>query len=976
MNAVGTAIKVAGTAIIGAFVAGGTAALASGKVIEQYRLSLTTLMGSSKAAGEAVASALNLAAKTPFTDDQLLAATVALTKFGQDAKTVLPQVANMAAATNGDVGQAAEAYGRFLLGQTKALASFGITKAQVLAEGAKTEQGIEIANQKGQIVNQAAFNTALLSLMDKRFKAGAELQANSLAGLIKGMKDTGEDILRTIAGFSDDGTVRAGSMFDFFKQEITAVLAKVEEWKANGSLQEWADNVGKAISIFFTDVKIVFNWLVDIATWIARNWQAIVPVIAGVVGAFVAFKAVTIYVDVAAVAVKLFGAAVAGTLGPLGWITAAVAALAAGIAYLIGKQQQENALLNPSLVGAASVEHIKALRAAMAEYDAVTEKTGSQMLEKDQAGYYASRVAGHQKYVNDIKEQNDLLAKAALDSRNATSKAVEDGYAKTVADAAAAAKSQVALDADLANKILDLTQTKLQSALRAIDVEAAKKLADGKNEVQVAEWVRVSKIAAYKEAADASAKLTEAATKKTSEEAAKILGINADLNDQLYKLRHTTIENQIYDLAKVRDAAIAAGGSKLAADKVYVLASKKVYADAAAAQLIADKEAADKALQAKKDAEDKYLSAVADYTSKQQDVRSSLARTIINNYGRQEDVAITALEKERDTAIDTINDQIDARNRQLETTLDNISKEKDAALGIFDVQISALEATHAAAQRAETLAGLRADIATAKLAVETAETPEDKERATKDLLRAQKALDKELANEAYNDKLDSLRQQKAAASDFWDAQTKAAQTVAESDLQILKDQVTATQKSYDDRIGSVKSYYADLMLQRNADAEAEKVLASNTQAEILAMLEGRLGDWKALGAEISDAMFGDALAAKAALLALGATNVPGTSAPISPTWNQGAGQAGYGTFPIIQHGTGGYFTTPHIAAIAEAGPEFIVPQSQASAFAGRMGGMPVNVTYNINGASDIPAIRLELQHHDKELLGMLRGGRW
>jgi hypothetical protein len=53
-----------------------------------------------------------------------------------------------------------------------------------------------------------------------------------------------------------------------------------------------------------------------------------------------------------------------------------------------------------------------------------------------------------------------------------------------------------------------------------------------------------------------------------------------------------------------------------------------------------------------------------------------------------------------------------------------------------------------------------------------------------------------------------------------------------------------------------------------------------------------------------------------------------------------------------------------------------VPQSQASAFAARMGSMPVNVTYNINGASDIPAIRLELQHHDKELLGMLRGGRW
>jgi hypothetical protein len=918
MNAVGTAIKVVGTAIIGAFVAGGTAALASGKVIEQYRLSLTTLMGSSKAAGEAVASALNLAAKTPFTDDQLLAATVALEKFGQDAKTVLPQVANMAAATNGDVGQAAEAYGRFLLGQTKALASFGITKAQVLTEGAKTEQGIEIANQKGQIVNQAAFNTALLSLMDKRFKAGAELQANSLAGLIKGMKDTGEDILRTIAGFSDDGTIRAGSLFDFFKQGITEVLAKIEEWKANGSLQEWADNVGKAIMVFFTNAKIVFLWLVDIATWIARNWEAIIPVVGAVVGAFVAFKAVTIYVDVAAVAVKLFGAAVAGTLGPLGWIMAAVAALSAVVVIATEKWSAYNAVMNPKLTTASSTANIQALKAELAQFDKITKQNSATMVAdghstQDQiTAYEAARAADRLVIAKKLQENIDGVNGAA---RNKQATAQTDAIAeqKRKADAAATA------------------------------IAAAEKQG------------RDAKTAAEKTAADKALKAAQAL-------AAEVLKTNTDLDDQLYKLSHTLVEGQIYDLAKARDAAIASGGSKLTADKVYVLAAKKVYADAAAAQLIADNEAADKALQAKKDAEDKYLSALADYTSKQQDVRSTLARTIIDNYGRQEDAAVSALESERDTAIDTINDQIDARNRQLETTLDNISKEKDAALGIFDVQISALEAAHAAAQRAETLAGLQANVTAAT-------TPEER-------LRAQKALDKELADEAYNDKLDSLRAQKAAASDFWDAQTKAAQTVAESDLQILKDQVTATQKSYDDRIASVKSYYADLMLQRNADAEAEKLLASSTQAEILAMLEGRLGDWKALGAQISDAMFGDALAAKAALLALGATNVPGTSAPISPTWNQGAGQAGYGTFPIIQHATGGYFTTPHIAAIAEAGPEFIVPQSQASAFAARMGSMPVNVTYNINGASDIPAIRLELQHHDKELLGMLRGGRW
>jgi hypothetical protein len=954
-DAIGRAIKVVGTAIIGAFVAGGTAALASGQIIEKYRMSLTTLMGSSKAAGEAVASALNLASKTPFSDDQLLAATVALTKFGQDAKTVLPQVADMAAATNGDVEAAAAAFGGFLQGRVKALASYGITKAAVLAEGAATEQGIQIANQKGTIINEAAYSAALLSLMDKRFKAGAELQATSLGGLIKGMKDTGEDILRTIAGFADDGTVRAGSLFDFVKQGITAVLAKVEEWKANGSLQRWATDVGNAIMVFFNGAKTVFEWLVNIADFIGQHWQPLVAIIGGVVGAFLAFKGVETYVTLAATAIKLFGSAASiAALGPIALIIGAVATLAAGVVYLIEKLNQERALLN-----SLTME-------GMAEYDRVTNVTGTQMTDagQDPTAWYASRVAGHQKYVDAIKQQNDQLARDALASRNATSAAYakeqQDEYAKTVATNAAT----VALDTALANDIYKLTHTKLLNDLYVIDTKAKADLAAGKNEVQVAEWVKVSKIAAYKEAADASAKLTEAATKKTAEEAVKILGINADLNDQIYKLSHTTVEGQIYDLAKARDAAIAAGGSKLAAEKVYALEVAKVEKEAADKVAAAWETANDKQVQDVKDTYDEYIAALASYADKQKDVQGALTQAIIDNYGVQEDAAVSALEKERDTAIDTINDQIDARNRQLETTLGNISKEKDAWMSFYDKDISELQATHAAEQRVETLAGLRGDIATATLAVQTAETPEDKARADKDLLRAQKALNKELADEAYNDKLDSLRKLKATASDFWDAQTETAKTVAKSDIDTLKDQASAVDKQYNDpetgMIASAKKFFGNLMLERNADAEAEKLLAGTTQGEIISMLRGRLGEWAQLGTQIGDSLYSGLQGAIAALNTSITATLP--TAPISE---------GGGGISLKAHAAGGYFTTSHIAVIAENGPEWVVPQSRVPEFVGKMTGgnsdtLLNELTYQVKqlqgtvhqmGAATVTAIR-------------------
>jgi hypothetical protein len=382
------------------------------------------------------------------------------------------------------------------------------------------------------------------------------------------------------------------------------------------------------------------------------------------------------------------------------------------------------------------------------------------------------------------------------------------------------------------------------------------------------------------------------------------------------------VEDQIYDLARERDAAIAAGGSKLDADKVYALASAKVYKDAADAKVKADKEAADKLAADAKDAQDKYLAAVADYASKQQNVQDSLTRVIIDNYSKQEGAAVRSLEKERDATIKAINTAIDARQRQLDITLNAISREKDASLNQYDSQIQALENAHSAAQRADTLAGLQADVASAT-------TGEER-------LRAQKALNKELADEAYNDQLAGLRSQRQAASDSYDARTKTVQSAADKELQTLKDSVIATQTSYDERITATQSYYDDLKLERNASAEAEKMLASATQTDIIKMLTDRLGEWRTLGTQISDAMFGNALAAKATLLALTSTNAPGTETPVSPTWNQGAGQAGYGNFPV--HGNGGYFTVPHIATIAESGPEWVIPQSRAGTFASQIGG--------------------------------------
>jgi len=644
----------------------------------------------------------------------------------------------------------------------------------------------------------------------------------------------------------------------------------------------------------------------------------------------------------------------------------------------------------------------------------------------------------------------------------------------------------------VANKIFDLTHSELQNKLHAIDVEAAKDLADGKNKVQVAEWVRVAKAKANKDANDAAAKLGEAATKKTSEEATKILGINTDLNDKIYKLSHTTVEGQIYDLARERDAAIADGGSKLKADKAYTLAAKKVYDDARKEKAAADKDAADKAAAAAKDAQDKYLASVADYANKQKDVFSALTQVIIDDYTVEEntavkaieksrddkvnalndmitsrqdalsstldaisegktsavnalnaerdatvnalndmidarqdelsstldmlstekDAAVSAVEKERDATLNALDDMITARQDELTSTLDAISQEKDAVLGQYDAQIQALQDANAVVQDENTIAGLQADIAAAQTAVNDTKTYEDRAVAQEVLNKAKTALDKEMYTESYNAQLSSLQKQRKAASDTYDAETTAAKKAGDAEIQSLKDTLAAAQTSYaarltstnvyydaeiiavkkagdaeiqslkdtlaaaqtsyTDQLAAINTYYDQKLATANINADAEKLLATKTSDEILAMLQGKLSEYADLGAQYGNALYSGVLAAQGAYAALQQTAVqvqPNGKAPaglsvgttvttaggnytitavkpdgsytsvptttVAPTLNLGGGGSGRS---LMMHANGGYFTTPHVGMIAEKGPEFVVPLDQAASFASKMGG--------------------------------------
>jgi len=331
MAAIGTAFKavaVAGGAGFAALVVGSVKGASS---LEQYRNTLNVVLKDQQKAAETMAWAVDFANKTPFETDSVVEATVRLSAYGLKAQEVLPSIGNMAAVMNKDIMQAVEAVADAQTGELERLKEFGITKKMIVEQGAKTMRGVELVNNKGQIVDQENFNKALFQLMDERFKGGMEMQANSMKGLWSTVTGTFKTTLATMAGTSATGEIVIGGPFDTIKNKIKGVVDRLSEWQQNGQLQEWATKAQEALATFWSIGEKVFNGLVATGKFIVDNWGLIGPILAGVLAGFLAFQAVTTVLSTVKIAMAALNFVMAAN--PIGLIVLAVAGLViAGIA--------------------------------------------------------------------------------------------------------------------------------------------------------------------------------------------------------------------------------------------------------------------------------------------------------------------------------------------------------------------------------------------------------------------------------------------------------------------------------------------------------------------------------------------------------------------------------------------------------------------------------------------------------------------
>ena len=343
---------------------------------------------------------------------------------------------------------------------------------------------------------------------------------------------------------------------------------------------------------------------------------------------------------------------------------------------------------------------------------------------------------------------------------------------------------------------------------------------------------------------------------------------------------------------------------------------------------------------------------VEEYERKKADMRKSVESDLVdylrNLHQKEENDAIKAIEGKRDADLSAIQDEMDADYEAYTQAIELINKERDAKLGVINKEIADLQAKHEKEQRAEWLAEERKRLREAKTAEERK--------------AIQKEIDKRLAEWKYQDTIDGLRKQAEKVREEAKKEADAKKKEYEEEKANSEQRLEETKKFYDDKLEATKKFYDDLELQRNLDAEAEKILANNTMTEILKMLEGTKGKWAKLGAEIGDTFWNNLLNS--------INNVEGLAKLIGdiPSFGGGGGLGG-----VTHLANGGNVYRPTLAIIGEnatpSNPEVVLPPGK--------GIMPsVNVVYNLYGVENGESLERQLAEHDRKLLRMIRGGRW
>ncbi|WP_289103827.1 hypothetical protein [uncultured Fusobacterium sp.] len=316
--------------VVAAGIFAGTTGFSQAFDMEGYKMQLTTAVKSTEKAGELMVRAVKYANSTPFETGEVIEATAKMEAMGASSIKWLGDVADMAGATNKGMIQATEAMIAARKGEFERLKEFGIDKELLMAEAAKKYGRNVVFNKRGQIKDRLKLEETLQSVMKQKFEGGADKQAKTFKGLWSTITGVTKAALAKIVGMNEDGTIKQGSLYEKLKEKMELVVAILNKWMEDGTIDRIADGVTAAVGKMIEIFKGLYDFISKYRTWIEAI-LIFVGTVYSVVKVFTLLKAV---IGAVTIVIGLLNGTL--TLTPLGAVALAVGALVTA-GYLLYK---------------------------------------------------------------------------------------------------------------------------------------------------------------------------------------------------------------------------------------------------------------------------------------------------------------------------------------------------------------------------------------------------------------------------------------------------------------------------------------------------------------------------------------------------------------------------------------------------------------------------------------------------------------
>ncbi len=217
---------------------------------ERYRLTLETVMGSAEAAQTRLNELTEFASRTPFNVAEVVRAGVSLQTLGirgGAADEALRAAGDAASVFGTSLSDAMTAMAAASRGEMDPIERFGL---QARTEGNKIVMTWEEAGKQMRASidknNRAAIVAATARAWRGIAGGGMARLSDSWDGMLSNLGDAWSNFARLVA---------ESGPFEFLKQQLRDILAWIEQVKEDGRLDQWAQQIGAAITNAFQAIR-------------------------------------------------------------------------------------------------------------------------------------------------------------------------------------------------------------------------------------------------------------------------------------------------------------------------------------------------------------------------------------------------------------------------------------------------------------------------------------------------------------------------------------------------------------------------------------------------------------------------------------------------------------------------------------------------------------------------------------------------